>query len=117
MSGRVNTAFGRLTNYEWKRIGTCEPTCGATEQTCTRGELIIQYFKVYPKIEELRRTAENCTYTGPWQPFIPVSDNITGKFLRFAGNFQSNHDQPVQKVLLNFPVRFSPHYIQFHLSI
>lgn len=78
MSGKVSTAFGRLTEYEWERKGECVAMCDPTELSCDEGERIVQYMQVYPKVAESRRVRENCTYVGTWAPYVPISDNVTG---------------------------------------
>ena len=54
--------------------------CDEYEESCNRGEKIIKFMQVYPKILEMRDERENCTYTGVWKRTGPISDNVTGKF-------------------------------------
>lgn len=77
VSGSVPTAFGRLTDYIWEKEGPCVAVCDEYEEACNRGEKIIKFMQVYPKILEMRSERENCTYTGVWKRTGPISDNVT----------------------------------------
>lgn len=81
-TGLVSQAFGRLASYEWRKEEGCVAVCPSTEETCTRGEKIIKYLKVYPTIQESRRDVVNCTYTGVWRRDGPISQNVTGQYLQ-----------------------------------
>ena len=80
ISGSVPTAFGRLTDYIWEKEEPCVPVCDESDEVCDRGERIIKFMQVYPKIQELRTKTVNCTYSGPWTGKGPVSDNVTGTY-------------------------------------
>ena len=79
----MSAAFGRLTEYEWEKRGECIAMCEETDESCEKGERIIQFMQVYPKVVELRRVRENCTYEGTWKGFEPISDNVTGSWYNF----------------------------------